>query len=44
MISVLYVALGGAIGTVLRFGLSGSVYVWVNSTLPWGTFVVNLSG
>jgi len=44
MISLLYVALGGAIGTVLRFFLSGGVHVWANSTYPWGTFVVNLTG
>lgn len=44
MVRVLYVAFGGAIGTVLRFVLSGGVHVWVSSTYPWGTFVVNLTG
>jgi fluoride exporter len=44
MTSLVYIALGGAIGSVLRFVLSGGVHVWTNSTLPWGTFVVNLVG
>jgi fluoride exporter len=44
MTRILYVALGGAIGSVLRFVMSGGVHAHVNSTLPWGTFVVNLSG
>ena len=41
---VLYVALGGAVGSVMRFALSGGVHAWVSSTYPWGTFAVNLAG
>lgn len=37
--NVLLVALGGALGSVLRYLLSG-----VNSSWPWGTFVVNVMG
>ncbi len=44
MINVLYVAVGGAIGSVFRYVFSGGVHVWINSTYPWGTFVVNLTG
>lgn len=40
------IALGGALGALARYGLT----VWVqgrllpNSTFPWGTFVINVSG
>ena len=44
MTRVVYVALGGAIGSVARFVLSGGVHALVNSALPWGTFVVNIAG
>lgn len=38
---VLWVATGGALGSVLRYAVSG----WLDrATFPWGTFVVNLSG
>ena len=40
----LLVALGGALGSVLRFWLSGLVASQVGTTFPWGTFVVNVSG
>ena len=38
------VALGGAIGSGLRWGLSGVVQRWTGSTFPWGTFAVNALG
>lgn len=44
MINVLYVAAGGAVGSVLRYVFSGGVHAWVSSTYPWGTFAVNLTG
>jgi CrcB protein len=38
---LLLVAAGGAIGSVLRYGVAG----WLDrASFPWGTFVVNLSG
>lgn len=39
-----WVALGGALGSVLRWGLSGAVQRWSGGTFPWGTFVVNAVG
>ena len=36
---LLLVALGGAVGSVLRYLLSG-----INTTFPWGTFAVNILG
>ena len=38
---VALVALGGAVGSVARYGVSG----WLTrGPFPWGTFVVNLTG
>ena len=37
--NILLVALGGGVGSVLRYLLSG-----INTSFPWGTFVVNILG
>ena len=37
--NLLLVALGGAVGAVLRYLLSS-----INTSFPWGTFVVNVLG
>jgi CrcB protein len=42
--SWLWVALGGALGSLARWGLSGAVQRWTGTAFPWGTFVVNLAG
>ncbi|HET7584733.1 MAG TPA: fluoride efflux transporter CrcB [Gemmatimonadaceae bacterium] len=39
-----YVAVGGAIGSVARYALTGFVQARANSVFPSGTFVVNLAG
>jgi CrcB protein len=42
--SYFWVALGGALGSAARFGLSGLIArVW-GETFPWGTLLVNVSG
>lgn len=38
------VALGGALGAMARFWLSGVVARRVGETFPWGTLVINVSG
>ncbi|MBI2514000.1 MAG: fluoride efflux transporter CrcB [Opitutae bacterium] len=38
------IALGGALGSVLRFWLSGLVATHVGETFPWGTLFVNVTG
>jgi len=38
------IALGGALGSVARFALSGLVAHQIGETFPWGTIVVNVSG
>ncbi len=40
----LLVALGSAIGGVLRYELSTSVYRYVSQALPYGTLLVNVLG
>jgi CrcB protein len=40
----LIVALGGAIGTVARYWLSGVVAQMVGETFPWGTLLINVTG
>ena len=42
--NVLWVALGGAIGSTLRYVLDGAVYRVLPPTFPFGTFVVNITG
>jgi fluoride exporter len=38
---VALVAVGGALGSVARYGVSG---IFTSSSFPWGTFTVNLTG
>lgn len=40
----LLVALGGALGTLLRFALGGWVHHATGGTFPWGTFGINVLG
>src|SRR5437764_9385040 len=44
MFSYLMVAMGGAIGSVSRFWLSGAVAQKFGETFPAGTLLVNISG
>ncbi len=44
MLSYLLVAVGGALGSVLRFWISGLVAESSGPTFPYGTLVVNVSG
>lgn len=39
---ILALITGGAIGTLLRYGLSGWTYKFFDEVFPWGTLVVNL--
>jgi CrcB protein len=40
----LLIALGGALGSVARFFLSGLVAGQFGATFPWGTIIVNVTG
>ena len=40
----LWVAIGGAMGSVGRFWLNGMVSRSIGETFPWGTMIVNVTG
>jgi len=44
MIQVMTIAIGGAIGSVLRFGLSTWVHTFTGRGFPYGTLAVNVLG
>jgi CrcB protein len=41
---LLYIALGGALGSVLRYVIGGAVQRATHSSFPYGTLVVNIVG
>ena len=41
---ITFLALAGAAGTLLRYGLAGVVQKAHGTSFPWGTLLVNLSG
>jgi len=44
MNQMISIALGGAIGALLRFFVSSGVYQWLGRELPYGTLAVNVIG
>lgn len=44
MVNILWIGLGGALGTMARYWLSGFVAQRIGETFPWGTMAVNISG
>ncbi len=40
----LFIAVGGAVGAVLRYLVSGWAFAVMGAGFPWGTFVVNIIG
>jgi len=44
MFEYFLVAIGGAVGSVARYWLSGFVAQRVGEVFPWNTFVINVSG
>ena len=44
MIMYLAVALGGALGTIGRYFISGVVANAFGETFPWGTLIINVTG
>ena len=41
---LIVIAIGGAVGSVLRFMLSNGLGVWLGRSFPFGTLSVNLLG
>ena len=44
LLALAFVAIGGGIGSMLRFWVSGVVGRRYGETFPWGTLAVNLTG
>lgn len=44
MLTYLWIAIGGALGSVARFAFSGIVARQFGETFPWGTLLVNVTG
>ena len=44
MVTYLWIAIGGALGSVARYGFSGLFAAWFGQSFPWGTLIVNVSG
>jgi CrcB protein len=44
MIAYFWVAIGGALGSVARYGIGGVVSDKFGQSFPWGTLVVNVTG
>lgn len=44
MLIYIYVAIGGAIGSMARFAIAGSIARGIGEVFPWGTFIVNITG
>lgn len=42
--NLLFVAMGGALGAMLRYGISSGIYAWFGRSFPYGTLVVNVAG
>ena len=40
----LWVAIGGALGSIARYWCSGVVANWFGESFPWGTIIVNVLG
>lgn len=44
MVTYLWIAIGGALGSVARYGCSSLAARWIGETFPWGTLIVNVAG
>ena len=44
MKALLFVAMGGALGAVLRYSIPSGIYHWFGRSYPYGTLVVNVLG
>lgn len=42
--NAIWVFLGGGLGSLARWGLSGAIATRYGETFPWGTIVVNVTG
>jgi fluoride exporter len=44
MATYLWIALGGALGSVARYACSNLAVAWLGPSFPWGTLFINVAG
>lgn len=44
MVGYLYIAAGGALGSIARYWMAGAIDSRLNTNFPWGTVLVNIAG
>lgn len=44
MVPALMIGAGGFVGAVVRYVVDARISAWTGGSLPWGTFVINVSG
>lgn len=44
MAAYLYIAAGGALGSIARYWMAGAIDGRLNTNFPWGTVLVNIAG
>ena len=44
MLTYLWIAIGGALGSMARYGCSRLAAEWVGEVFPWGTLFINVLG
>jgi CrcB protein len=44
MMNLIYIAGGGAVGALLRYGVSNGIHVLLGRAFPYGTLTVNILG
>jgi CrcB protein len=44
MLTYLFIALGGALGSITRYWIAGAVAERVGEQFPWGTILINITG
>ena len=44
MTTYFWIAIGGALGSMARYGCSSLAARWIGETFPWGTLIVNVTG
>ena len=42
--NIIYIGLGGGVGSICRFVFSLAFNKWVDASFPWGTFFINVLG
>jgi CrcB protein len=44
VLTYLWIAIGGALGSMARYGAAGLITGWLGPGFPWGTLLVNVTG